>query len=120
LIIPQGIEAVTYRITASAGNFTDGEESTLPVLTNRMLVTETLPLWIKSNQTKTFKLDKLLNSPLPGRGAGATLRHQRLTLEFTSQPAWYAIQALPYLMEYPYDCAEQTFNRLYANSLATH
>jgi uncharacterized protein YfaS (alpha-2-macroglobulin family) len=116
LKIPQGIEAVTYRITAVAGNFTDGEESTLPVLTNRMLVTETLPLWIKSNQTKTFKLDKLVAS---GKGS-ATLKNQRLTLEFTSQPAWYAIQALPYLMEYPYECAEQTFNRLYANSLATH
>jgi uncharacterized protein YfaS (alpha-2-macroglobulin family) len=116
LSIPQGIEAVTYRITAAAGNFTDGEESTLPVLTNRMLVTETLPLWIKSNQTKTFKLDKLLQS---GKGS-STLQNQRLTLEFTSQPAWYAIQALPYLMEYPYDCAEQTFNRLYANALATH
>jgi uncharacterized protein YfaS (alpha-2-macroglobulin family) len=54
-----------------------------------------------------------------GKGS-STLQNQRLTLEFTSQPAWYAIQALPYLMEYPYDCAEQTFNRLYANALATH
>jgi hypothetical protein len=37
-----------------------------------------------------------------------------------SQPAWYAVMALPYLMEYPYECSEQTFNRLYANSLARH
>jgi uncharacterized protein YfaS (alpha-2-macroglobulin family) len=37
-----------------------------------------------------------------------------------SQPAWYAVMALPYLMEYPHECAEQTFNRLYANSLARH
>ena len=41
-----------------------------------------------------------------------------LTVEYTSNPAWYAVQALPYLMEYPYDCAEQTWNRYYANSLA--
>lgn len=114
LKIPQGVEAITYRITAAAGNFTDGEESTLPILTNRMLVTETLPLWVKSNQTKTFKLDKLVASA----NTSSTLKNQKLTLEFTSQPAWYAIQALPYLMEYPYDCAEQTFNRLYANALA--
>src|SRR5919201_1966699 len=36
-----------------------------------------------------------------------------------SQPAWYAVMALPYLMEYPYECAEQVFNRAYANALAT-
>ncbi|MEI9955224.1 MAG: hypothetical protein WDM90_02715 [Ferruginibacter sp.] len=41
-------------------------------------------------------------------------------MEYTSNPAWYAVQALPYLMEYPYECAEQTFNRYYANSLATY
>ena len=48
-----------------------------------------------------------------------TLRHQGLTLEFTQNPAWYAVQALPYLMEYPYQCTEQVFSRFYANALAT-
>jgi uncharacterized protein YfaS (alpha-2-macroglobulin family) len=38
----------------------------------------------------------------------------------TSNPAWYAVQALPYLMEYPYECYEQTFSRYYSNSLASH
>ncbi len=38
----------------------------------------------------------------------------------TSNPAWYAVQALPYLMEYPYECNEQTFSRYYANALASH
>jgi len=37
-----------------------------------------------------------------------------------SNPAWYAVLALPYLMEYPHECTEQTFNRLYANTLAAH
>jgi uncharacterized protein YfaS (alpha-2-macroglobulin family) len=35
-----------------------------------------------------------------------------------SNPSWYAVLALPFLMEYPYECTEQTFNRFYANSLA--
>ena len=47
------------------------------------------------------------------------MQHHALTVEYTSNPAWYAVQALPYLMEYPYDCAEQTWNRYYANSLAS-
>ena len=41
-------------------------------------------------------------------------------MEVTSNPAWYAVQALPYMMEYPYECAEQTFNRYYANAIGTH
>ena len=114
--IPEGLQAITYRVTAQAGIFSDGEENAVPVLTNRMLVTESLPLPINGKQTKIFKFDKLLNSG----AAGSTLRNHKLTLEFTSNPAWYAVQALPYLMEFPYQCAEQIFSRYYANSIATH
>lgn len=113
IIIPEGIQAVQYKIMAKANDFSDGEQNVLPVLSNRMLVTETLPMWVRSNQTKTFTLDKLKN-------ASATLSNHKLTLEITSNPAWYAVQSLPYLMEYPYDCSEQTFSRYYANSLASH
>jgi hypothetical protein len=113
--IPEGVEAVTYRIKAKSGNFSDGEEKPIPILSNRMLVTESLPLPVRGNQTKEFKFEKLLNS-----GSSQTIRHHRLTLEFTSNPAWYAIQALPYLMEYPYECSEQIFSRYYANSIASH
>ena len=115
LKIPEGLQAVTYRIVARAGTFSDGEENALPVLTNRMLVTESLPLPVRGKGSKTFTLDKLLKS-----GDSQTLRHEAVTLEFTANPAWYAVQALPYLMEYPYECAEQVFNRYYANSLASH
>ncbi len=114
LQIPDDVQAVKYRIVAKAADFTDGEENALPVLSNRMLVTETLPMWLRSNQTKTFTLDKLKNT------TSATRKNHKLTLEVTSNPAWYAVQALPYLMEYPYECAEQTFSRYYANALASH
>jgi hypothetical protein len=107
-------KALLWRIVARAGNFSDGEENAMPVLTNRMLVTETLPLPMRGAGSKTFTFDKLLAS-----GKSETLQHYALTLEYTSNPAWYAVQSLPYLMEYPYDCAEQTWNRYYANSLAT-
>lgn len=114
--IPEGLQAVIYRITATAGVFSDGEEAAVPVLTNRMLVTESMPLPVKGMQQKKFTFDKLVNSGKPG----STLSNYRLTLEYTSNPAWYAVQALPYLMEYPYECAEQLFSQYYANSLATH
>ncbi|MFK7782038.1 MG2 domain-containing protein [Psychroserpens sp.] len=114
LKIPDNIQAVEYKVIAKAGDFSDGEQNLLPVLTNRMLVTETLPMWIKSNESRTFTLDKLRTN------SSTTLKHHKLILEMTSNPAWYAVQALPYLMEYPYDCNEQTFSRYYANALASH
>ena len=79
------------------------------------MVTETMPLWIHGNGTKNFSFDKLRYSD-----SSNTLSQYRLTVEYTGNPAWYAVQALPYLMDYPYECAEQTFNRFYANALAAH
>lgn len=111
--VPFGVSAVVYRIVADNGAFSDGEENVLPILSNRMLVTETLPLPVRGGQAKAFVFEKLKNH------TSKTLRNHSLTLEVTSNPVWYAIQALPYLMEYPYDCSEQTFSRIYANSLAT-
>ncbi|WP_165732571.1 alpha-2-macroglobulin [Polaribacter sp. 20A6] len=113
LSIPETVQAVQYKIVAKAGNFSDGEQNVLPVLSNRMLVTETLPMWVRSNETKTFTLNKLKNN------TSSTLKNHKLTLEMTSNPVWYAIQSLPYLMEYPYECAEQVFSRYYANTLAS-
>jgi uncharacterized protein YfaS (alpha-2-macroglobulin family) len=115
LNIPKGkVMAITHRVTARAGSFSDGEESALPVLTNRMLVTETMPMNVRGGKKKTFdfsQLDKAARS--------STLQNHKLSLEFTSNPAWYAVKALPYMMEYPYDCTEQIFSRFYANSLAS-
>ncbi|MBI5917353.1 MAG: hypothetical protein HY842_18450 [Bacteroidetes bacterium] len=107
------VPVIEHTVIASAGAFSDAERSAAPVLSNRMLVTETLPLPVRGHETKNFVLNSLKNNN------SNTLRHQGLTLEFTQNPAWYAVQALPYLMEYPYECTEQIFSRYYANSLAT-
>jgi hypothetical protein len=114
LSIPEGIQAVTYRVIATSGKFSDGEEMTLPVLTNRMLVTESLPLPVRKKGTTAFTFKKLIES-----GKSTTLKNEKVTLEYTPNPVWYAVQALPYMMEYPYECTEQTFSRFYANSIAS-
>jgi TonB-dependent SusC/RagA subfamily outer membrane receptor len=105
---------LTWRVIAKAAEFSDGEENTLPVLTNRMLVTESLPLYLKSGEKeKNYSFDKLLNNK------SESLAHEGITVEYTANPIWSVVQSLPYLMEYPYECAEQTFNRMYANALAS-
>ena len=115
LHIPDNVPAVVYRIIAKAGKFSDGEENMLPVLTNRMLVTETMPLPVRGKGEHKFTFENLDKAE-----ASNTLKHESLTLEFSSHPVWYAIQALPYMMEYPHECSEQIFSRYYANSIAAH
>ncbi len=106
--------AITFRAIAKAGSFSDGEESSLPVVSNRMLVTETMPLPIRAGQTKTFNFSRMAEV-----SKSTTMRQHSYTLEFTQNPAWYAVQAMPYLMEYPHECTEQIFSRFYANSLGS-
>ncbi len=114
LIIPTGVSAISYKVIAQAGAYSDGEEMTIPVLPNNMLVTQTMPLNVRGNSSKTFTMDKLLQA-----STSKTIRHQSLTLTFTANPIWYAIQALPYLMVHPYECTEQIFSSFYANSFAS-
>lgn len=111
--IPEGLQGIHYKILAKAGNYSDGEESILPVLTNNILVTESIPIWVRENSKKEYTFENLKNSVSP------TLKNHQFTFEYTSNPAWIAIQSLPYLMEYEHECAEQTFARFYANALAT-
>lgn len=113
ITIPEGLQAVQYRIVTKAGNYSDGEENILPVLTNNMLVTESIPIWVRDNSTKTYTFENLKNNN------STTLKNHLFTLEYTSNPTWLALQSLPYLMEYEHECAEQTFARFYANALAS-
>ncbi|MBL8830411.1 MAG: hypothetical protein JNM18_25780 [Planctomycetaceae bacterium] len=115
LKVPDDAGFLQYTVVGSTGRLSDGEEGFLPVLSRRILVTESLPLPIRGAQTKQFDFTKLGQS-----GGSDTLRHQSLTVQMVSNPSWYAVMALPYLMEYPYECSEQSFNRLYANALARH
>jgi uncharacterized protein YfaS (alpha-2-macroglobulin family) len=115
LTIPDGTDMLTYRAVGATDRLSDGEEAYLPVLSRRILVTESLPLPIRGAQTREFEFTKLLQS-----GQSDSLSHQSLTVQMVSQPAWYAVMALPYLMEYPHECSEQIFNRVYANALGQY
>jgi len=104
------ITPVRLEVVAVAGDYSDGQVEEIPVVTNRTLVTETLPLWVNGNESKDFTFESLLN-------ASDTKVNHNYSVEFTSNPVWYAVQALPYMMEYPYDCTEQVWNRYYAHAL---
>lgn len=111
--VPDGQGFLTYKAVGSSGTFSDGEEGFLPVLSRMILVTESMTLPIRGPATNRFEFKKLVDS-----AKSTTLRNQTLTVQMVSNPAWYAVMALPYLMEYPHECSEQTFNRFYANAMA--
>ena len=84
------------RMIADGGTFSDGEQHLLPVLSNKEYITETLAMSVRGEETRTFSLDSLFNYN------SRTATDRRLTVEFTGNPAWYAVQALPVLSQPPY------------------
>lgn len=115
LQVPDGLGFLIYETLATSAEGSDGEEGSLPVLSRKIFVTESLALPLRGAGTREFRFENLLNSH-----RSDTLIHQGLTVQMVSHPSWYALLSLPYLMEFPHECSEQTFNRLYANSLARH
>jgi hypothetical protein len=104
-------ELVTCKVVARAGNFSDGEQKYLPVLPDKVLVTESMPLTVRGNQTRTFNFESLLKN-------GLSVDTKNLSVEFSSNPAWYAVQALPTISTPENDNALDYFTAYYANSLA--
>ena len=100
------------RLTADGGNFSDGEQHILPVLSNQEYVTETLTFDLKGNDACTLRLDTLFNRN------SSTATQRRLTVEVTGNPAWMAIQALPSLTQPDGENAISWAVAYYANTLA--
>jgi hypothetical protein len=104
---------LTWRVTATAGNISDGEENNLPVLSKRILVTESMPLGLSGDTTQTFRFNQLINN------RSESLSSQLLKLEYTSNPAWYAVQALPWLPSENPSSADGILQQLYTNGLSS-
>lgn len=102
---------IAVRFNASAGIFTDSEQKLLPVLNRKVMLTESLPMQVKAESTKTFVFESM------AKNVGET---KQLVLNFSSNPVWYAVQALPYINGDKGSNADQLFYRFYANSLASH
>ncbi len=89
--VPYDHDVIGIRIIAQAEDFSDGEQHALAVLPNRMLVTESMRMDVNGNETKSFFMERLTKE------ISATAQSYRLSLEFASNPAWYAVQAAPVL-----------------------
>ena len=102
------------KVAAATETFSDGEQHYLPILPNRERVTVTVPFTQNEPGTKTIDLTQLFNAP-SGATGGA-----KLTVEYTNNPAWLMIQALPAVGHPNDDCAICQGASLYANSIGKY
>lgn len=105
-------EVLICRMKAEAGEFSDGEQHYLPVLTDKQWMTETLSLQVKGGESQEVSLKDLFN------GQSKTAQDRQLTIELTSTPIWYAVQALPVVGNPQQDDAFSWASAYYANAVA--
>jgi hypothetical protein len=111
--VAEGTEALRYLATGAAGRASDGEESLLPVLSKRVLVTDSVPITLRGPGEKRVVVERLAKP-------ADSIESQSLVVQAASNPAWYAVMALPSIMEQADESTETLFTRLYANTLARH
>jgi 5-hydroxyisourate hydrolase-like protein (transthyretin family) len=91
--------------------YSDAEENVLPIISNKILITEAKPLYVKANSPKaTFVFDDFKKNT----DKSAVL----FSVEYTSNPIWTVVQSLPYLLQPKIDCIDQIGNQLFANAMA--
>lgn len=108
--VPKGIDLMGIRLIAHSNNRSDGEQHILPVLSNQLLVTESKPFYLPQPGAKRIHVSNNESGKTPFR----------LTLELTSNPIWYAVQALPTIAEPSNDNILSWFAAFYSNTLATY
>lgn len=109
----EGVALPACRVLFEAGQYTDGEQRYLPVLENKEWLTQTLPFVVQGKGTTEINLDGLFQHNHPDAA------RRRLTVEYTANPLWYAVQALPSVLEPRTDDALSLTAALYASVLSS-
>ena len=107
------LSLLAFRFTAYAGQFSDAEQHLMPVFSSEIFLTQTLPITVKAETKQTFDFDAIANP-------NSHERDYSLTLNFSTNPVWYAVQSLPYLANIKTDRPESAFYVFYANSLSAY
>ncbi|MCX7830632.1 MAG: hypothetical protein N2445_06195, partial [Acidobacteria bacterium] len=108
LLVPKKIQEVKFEISGSYENFVDGERKSLPVLPSRIHLAESKFVTMKENETREIIFDDLLNQ------TDKTRINERMVLTVDAQLLYSVLEAMPYIVEYPYECTEQLANKFFA------
>lgn len=110
--IPDTVDAVLVRVSGVSGNFSDAEQKLLPVLSSRVVLTQSLPMYVRGGQTKDYTFSKLVENN------SNTLTSRFLKLEMATNPIWYAVQSLPSVATVEHENAISLSAAYFASQLA--
>ena len=116
----QGLKEGVYinKVVAAGNGYSDGEQHYLPVLSDRELVVNTLPITLHQKGEQNFDLSKLfLNKE--GKQAKGT-EDAKVTIEYTNNPSWLMVKALPAISNPDEENAISLMSAIYANTITTH
>lgn len=116
----QGLKEGVYinKVVAAGNGYSDGEQHYLPVLSNRELVVNTLPITLHQKGEQNFDLSKLfLNKE--GKQAKGT-EEAKVTIEYTNNPSWLMVKALPAISNPTEEDALSLMAAIYANTVSRH
>ncbi len=110
---PKGLATVAFKAVATAGDLSDGEVRPLPVLPGRMHLVQSRFVTLRNKDKKTLRFDDLAKNDDP------TLVNEQMVVTVDAQLFYTVLQALPYLVNYPYECTEQTLNRFVSTGIVS-
>ena len=110
---PRGLRTAAFKVTATAGDVSDGELRPVPVLPGRMHLVQSRFVTLKNKDRKTLRFDDLARNDDP------TLLNEQMVVTVDAQLFYTVLQALPYLVNYPYECTEQTLNRFVSTGIVS-
>jgi len=116
----QGLKEGVYinKVVAAGNGYSDGEQHYLPVLSNRELVVNTLPITLHQPGEQSFDLSKLFLNKEGKQAKGA--ENAKVTVEYTNNPSWLMVKALPSISNPDEEDAISLMSAIYANTITTH
>lgn len=116
----QGLKEGVYinKVVAAGNGYSDGEQHYLPVLSNRELVVNTLPITLHQKGEQNFDLSKLFLNKEGKQAKGA--EEAKVTIEYTNNPSWLMVKALPAISNPDEEDAISLMSAIYANTITTH
>lgn len=116
----QGLKEGVYinKVVAAGNGYSDGEQHYLPVLSNRELVVNTLPITLHQKGEQNFDLSKLFQNKEGKQAKGA--EDAKVTVEYTNNPSWLMVKALPSISNPDEEDAISLMSAIYANTITTH
>lgn len=110
---PKRVGQVAFKVVATAGDLSDGELRPLPVLPSRMHLAQSRFVTLRNADRRVMRFDDLARNDDP------TLLNEQLVVTVDAQLFYQVLAALPYLVNYPYECTEQTLNRFLSTGIVS-